>query len=299
MSTTKPIPLIFGETLFDCFAPDECVLGGAAFNVARHLQAWGCDPLLLSRVGNDRKGHAILEAMRQFAMNTSGMQVDEQRRSGQVNVSLQNGQPHFVIEPLSAYDFIAAENLPVQPPALIYHGSLALRQRVSAQTLDDIVRRYSSPLFMDVNLRTPWWNREELEQRMHQATWVKLNHDELQALYSPQDGLRSKAEAFMQQHSLQRVIVSCGERGAFALDQQQGYAEVTPPEKLEVIDTVGAGDAFASVCLLGILSDWPLQQTLDRAQQFASLIVCRRGAVPDDDSLYQGLKASWSAHASA
>jgi len=287
----KQNPLIFGETLFDCYAQDDCVLGGAAFNVARHLQGWGCYPLLLSRVGNDLKGHAIVEAMQQFSMYTSGVQIDDQQRTGQVNVSLQKGQPHFDIEPLSAYDFISSKGLPLQPPSLIYHGSLALRHRVSAQTLDEIVQNYSAPLFMDVNLRTPWWSGADVQQRMNQASWVKLNHDELQALYKPQGGLHAKAEGLMRHHNLQRVIVTCGEQGAFALDQLQGYAEAAPAEKLDVVDTVGAGDAFASVCLLGILSDWPLQITLDRAQQFASIIVQQQGAIPACATVYQALLA--------
>jgi fructokinase len=65
-------------------------------------------------------------------------------------------------------------------------------------------------------------------------------------------------------------------------------------EALTVVDTVGAGDAFASVLLLGINQDWPLQQAMERAQAFASALVGQRGATVQDTHFYQAFVDSWA-----
>ena len=82
-------------------------------------------------------------------------------------------------------------------------------------------------------------------------------------------------------------MVTCGSKGAFALGPDDATMQVRPEQVQEVKDTVGAGDAFTSVLLLGLLHSWPLEKTLNRAQRFASAVVGLRGAVSTDSSFYQ------------
>ena len=83
-------------------------------------------------------------------------------------------------------------------------------------------------------------------------------------------------------------------RGALAVDATAGNFEITPKSgAVAVIDTVGAGDAFASVTILGNLLDWSLGVTMERAQQFASAVVAVRGAVVPERKFYQPFIKEW------
>jgi fructokinase len=140
MSVRHP-PCFFGEILFDVFPDGREVLGGAPFNVAWHLQGFGLAPLLISRVGADAAGERIRAAMAAWGMRLDGLQTDPVHPTGRVTVSLRDGEPSFDIVTDSAWDFIAADELPDLTPALVYHGSLALRHPVSAAALEALLAR--------------------------------------------------------------------------------------------------------------------------------------------------------------
>ncbi|MDO9168561.1 MAG: carbohydrate kinase [Methylobacter sp.] len=285
---------IFGEVLFDHFPDSSCVLGGAPFNVAWHLQAFTQQPCFISRVGLDAMGDAVQTAMQDWHMDLSGLQRDKQHPTGTVQVSIEQGEPSYAIVPEQAYDFIAANELPTNnPDGLLYHGSLALRDKVSKQTLVALKQQHRGKLFMDVNLREPWWHKADILALVDDADWVKLNHHELQALQPESTDLEAAMHRFLTAHKLEGLIVTRGERGALAINALGQIAVVTPTQTVEIVDTVGAGDAFASVLMLGIKLSWPLQLTLERAQDFASALVGRRGATVQDIQFYQPFVQSW------
>jgi fructokinase len=125
---------VFGEVLFDRFPDGHAVLGGAPFNVAWHLQAFGERPRFLSAVGDDAPGRQIRQAMADWGMDLDSLGTDPEHATGEVVVSLEGGEPSYDIRPDRAYDHIA-------PPAagpgcdLLYHGTLAVRGPRSAQAL--------------------------------------------------------------------------------------------------------------------------------------------------------------------
>ena len=286
---------IFGEVLFDHFPDGSSVLGGAPFNVAWHLQAFAQKPLFISRVGKDRLGDTIRSAMQSWHMDLSGLQQDESHPTGTVQVAIEQGEPSYTIVPEQAYDFISADELAGgQSGGLLYHGTLALRHADSRLALEALKERHRGTLFMDVNLREPWWQKDEVLKLIGDADWVKLNHHELQALHSGTGDIHADMRAFRLEHSLNGLIVTCGEAGALAVDANDEEASVAPAEALTVIDTVGAGDAFAAVLLLGIHQGWPLQLTMERGQDFASALVGRRGATVRNPSFYQRFIQSWA-----
>ena len=287
------VPVLFGEVLFDCFDDGSRVLGGAPFNVAWHLQAFGCAPLFISRVGDDPWGRKIRDTMQHWGMTTAGLQMDSTYHTGEVSITLQQGQPKFEILPNRAYDHIQSDGLPPMQPSLLYHGSLVLRQPESAATLDALLHKHHVPVFMDVNLRSPWWDKARISKQLTRAHWVKINDAELHQLVDGSDELPAKAARMMQEHDLNWILVTLGSKGAFALDQLGHLHQTEPAPKIPVVDTVGAGDAFASVCILGLLHEWPLTQTLQRAQQFASLVVGQRGATIQNISTYQPFIQAW------
>lgn len=287
-------PIIFGEVLYDCFPDGSRVLGGAPFNVAWHCQAFGLQPLFISRVGNDSLGNNVINAMRDWGMNTAGVQVDSEHTTGRVNVSFNDNEPSYDIVENSAWDFIDSKALPkLNKEQVLYHGSLALRNPVSAQSLDTIKQYVSTPIFVDINLRPPWWSLSLINNIMQHSQWLKINTDELNLIVTDEQTIESKARYLLSQLQLDLIVITQGASGALAISQNETYS-VQPEKTVTVIDTVGAGDAFTSVLLLGLHKEWPLQKTLDRAQLFASKVVGLRGATTQDKSFYQPFIKNWS-----
>lgn len=285
---------IFGEVLFDHFPDGSCVLGGAPFNVAWHLQAFALKPFFISRVGQDRLGDSIRSAMKSWDMDLSGLQLDRAYPTGTVQVSIEQGEPSYAIVPEQAYDFIAVDELATaQSGGLLYHGTLALRHADSKQALEALKARHKGTLFMDVNLRAPWWNKAEVLKLVGDADWVKLNHHELQALHPGTGDINVDMRMFRAEYDLTGLVVTCGEQGAMAVNANDEVVAVAPVDALAVVDTVGAGDAFASVLLLGINQGWPLQLTMERAQAFASALVGQRGATVQDPRFYRSFVDLW------
>lgn len=281
---------IFGEVLFDHFPDGNRVLGGAPFNVAWHLQAFGQSPRIVSRVGRDAEGAQVRAAMEDWGLATDELQTDPVRPTGQVAVSFDDGEPSYDIVADCAYDNI--EPITAAPCQLLYHGSLAARSASSARALRQLRASGPQTIFVDVNLRTPWWQAGTVNELLQGAHWVKLNSDEL-ALLAGNTTSADPGTDFLQRYALQGLLVTHGARGAELLLANGERLQVAPMTDNEVVDTVGAGDAFAAVMLLGLLNDWAMPVVLERAQQFAGALVGRRGATVNDRGFYQKFSRQW------
>ena len=278
---------LFGEVLFDQFPDGQQILGGAPFNVAWHLQAFGLKPCFISRVGNDVAADKIRQAMQTWGMTMDGLQTDVDYPTGIVQITINDGEPSYDILPNQAYDFIADEQLDLSTQyAVIYHGTLAMRHAISTHALEVLKAQHSGKVFVDVNLREPWWQVERVLRVLEQAHWVKLNQQELEQLQPLHIDLKAAMALFLARHHLEVLIVTCGERGAAAISQSGEFVTVKPRGVSPVVDTVGAGDAFAAVLLLGLQRGWSLTLTMDRAQNFASALVTQRGAIVQDLNFY-------------
>lgn len=288
----KPIA-IFGEVLFDHF-PERQVLGGAPFNVAWHLEAFGAQPCFISRVGQDAEGAKVKQAMQTWGLATANLQSDNQYPTGTVKVVMQQGEPHYEIVAAQAYDEIAAAELdPEAAYSWLYHGSLALRNSTSRQALEHLLTNHQGQVFVDVNLRAPWWDLASLHILLERADWVKLNESELQQIFPEiQEEISVLMQICARRFNLQGLVVTCGAAGAMLLSNDE-LLSVTPETQVTVVDTVGAGDAFSAIMLLGLAHQWPLPLSLNRAQQFASAVVGQRGGTVSDKSFYAAFINSW------
>ena len=287
---TAARPCIFGEVLFDHFPDGVRVLGGAPFNVAWHLQAFGQAPHFVSRVGADTEGDQVRRAMRDWGMDISGLQTDPELPTGRVVVEFSDGEPHYDIVEPCAYD--AIQPTPAADFNLLYHGSLALLGDVSRHAVAELKAHGAEIVFVDVNLRPPWWNASHLHEMLKDADWVKLNTDEL-ALLQPDIQGSDAAERFLEIHDLHGLVLTHGADGAEILTKEGARFSARPEPTTRVVDTVGAGDAFTSVTILGMLNGWPLDLTLQRAQQFASAIVGLRGATVAERGFYAPYLDLW------
>lgn len=293
--------VVFGEVLADVFGKKH-VLGGAPFNVARHLQAFGMHPVLISRVGDDALRGEILEAMSSTGMDTRGVQQDISHSTGRVMVQMKEAGHNFEILPNQAYDHIHAGlahmvTLDVRPE-MVYFGTLAQRTVRSAMALTAIIRSIKATRFYDINLRKPWYDTGVIERSLQRANIVKLNEEELAELATllrmpmKNDALQNAA-LLLKRYSLDALLVTCGAQGSWKMDKESKvvHADVTPPEHM--VDTVGAGDGFAAVCMLGALLGWHPARTLPRANAFAAAICGIQGAIPPSRDFYEPFISEW------
>ena len=292
---TAQRPVIFGEVLFDRFPDGSVVLGGAPFNVAWHLQAFGMAPLFVSRVGDDPLGHRIRATMHGWEMDTSGLQLDSAHPTGTVDIRIEDGEPAFDIVDNQAYDFIDAAAIPPLPgSALLYHGSLALRNAGSRKALRQLQQGRDLQRLVDVNLRPPWWQRDSVLSLLQGARWIKLNEAELGLLVPEVDTLQAQMQQLQERCGTELLVITRGAAGALVRSASGEQSSVVPQGRGAVMDTVGAGDAFTSVVMLGLLQGWDVPLMLERAQAFASAITGIRGATCSDHGFYRTFIANWN-----
>ena len=301
--------VVFGEALVDEF-PTGQVIGGAPFNVARHLAAFMATPLMITRIGDDRNGQAVRAEFERFVMPETGLQVDPMEETGRVVVE-RNGQGHrFTILPRQAYDFIdpaaAVASLAGVDAGTLYFGTLAQRSERSRQALAAVLESTPARRFLDLNLRAGQVDETIVTRSLQAADIAKLNEEELQSLFQwyfqigRNDAPLSTGEvhaacrALMDRFSLEALIVTLGHRGSvyFGADGSL-VANRDNPAPPFVIDTVGAGDAFSAIFLLGRLRGWALELALARANEFAGAICAVTGAVPADINFYDKWVARW------
>lgn len=291
---------LFGEVLADIF-PEKYVLGGAPFNVARHLSGFGLHPVLITRTGQDTLKDELLNEMQARHMETMGVQHDPLYPTGQVQVKLVEGNAQYQILSDQAYDFIHAGmthmiTMAIKPE-IAYFGTLAQRSVTSRLALDRFLSDCKCPRFLDINLRKPWYNKHTITRSLRRADMVKLNADELavvaQACAIEGKAPENLADQLLTKFDLLEVIVTCGEDGAWVIDRDRHITHAKTSAQTILVDTVGAGDAFASVYMMGILKEWDIETRLQHANQFAAEICGVRGAVPEDGHLYERLREKW------
>lgn len=287
-------PVVFGEVLLDAFPDGRRVLGGAPFNVAWNLAAFGLTPRLVSRLGNDRDGRQIRQAMCDWSMPDEHLQTDPHLPTGRVDVRLADGEPEYEIVHPAAWDAIAPTTLNTHP-AFLYHGSLTLRDARSAAALVALREQVVGTVFMDVNLRAPWFDTKRVLAAMKQAHWVKLNEDESSQLGFNQPSVADRCKAVLQEYSLRGVIFTRGNKGAVVATAEGEFAQARNHRRVELKSTVGAGDALSSVMILALALAWPLALGLERAVEFASAVCGLHGATSTESGFYQAHLDHWRA----
>jgi len=309
---TRGAVAVFGEALVDDFG-DRQVIGGAPFNVARHLAALGQDALMLTRVGLDDNGARMRAEFERFGLNPAGLQVDAMLPTGTVRVDhCESGNHRFTILPHQAYDAIEAQAavtaLAAARPATLYFGTLAQREAPSAAALASLLAATDASRYLDLNVRVGQVTERCVFASLHAADILKVNEEELQDLFGwythtrlPTDDMagadvRHACATLLRVFDLRGLIVTLGPRGAVYFEPDGGFhATPTPAAPPRLVDTVGAGDAFSAVFLLGRARGWPVDLLLARANEFAGAVCGIPGAVPDDLAFYRPFIERWSA----
>jgi len=291
--------LVIGEILFDVF-PDYRRLGGAPFNFAYHLKNFGFNVRFISRIGIDDASKEILHRLELARFNLDDIQIDDEHPTGSVKVKLdKSGTPEFDIISEVAYDYI--EFIPeyhlnlISNAKMIYFGSLVQRGETGFENLQAFISRNLLEIinFYDINLRPGCYNTAIIEKSLLKTDILKLNTGELAKL-KQMLSLKINNEEFvhhlMETNSICTVSLTKGELGS-ELFTSQGSFSSEPTEAIKVIDSVGAGDAYAAMLVAGLLKKWQPEKILYRASLFASRICEIKGAIPDSESFYEPFKS--------
>ena len=291
--------LVIGEILFDEF-PNYRRLGGAPFNFAYHLKQFGFNVRFISKIGIDDAGKEILHKLELARFDLDDIQLDDVHPTGSVKVRLDtNGTPQFDIISDVAYDYI--DFVPeyhatlIDAAKMMYFGSLVQRSEAGFENLQAFISRKSSETlnFYDINLRPGCYNNAIIEKSLLKTDILKLNTDELEELKQVLS-LKINNDEFiyhlMEEHSIRTVSLTKGEAGS-ELFTDQGCFSSNPAEPIAVVDSVGAGDAYAAMLAAGLLQKWRPEEILERASLFASRVCEIKGAIPDSASFYEPFKA--------
>lgn len=280
---TKKI-ICFGEVLFDVF-PTHRKIGGAPLNVALRMASLGINAQIISRVGNDKIGKELLHFIKENGVATDTIQVDENLSTGEVIVQLNDkGSASYTINYPVAWDKIevtsVAKNAIANADAMVF-GSLVCRHLVSHQTLLDLMNLAKYKIF-DVNLRAPFYTRELLIELMNKADFIKFNDDELyeisEYMNSPYNSLEQNIHFIAEQTNTKHICVTKGSHGAVLYYNDTMY--YNSGYKIEVADTVGAGDSFLAGLLTQLLTGNDTQFAVNYACALGALVAQKEGANP-------------------
>ncbi len=286
-----------GEVLWDIF-PGGARLGGAPANFAYIANLLGDEGIVASRVGKDARGHEALQCMRELGLTVDHVQKDGKHATGTVNVKIDGeGIPSYEIANPAAWDFLEWtrdwENLAADADAICF-GSLAQRSEQSRRTIRQFSRSASSHAvrIFDVNLRQSYYSAATISESMKLAEIVKLNDEELPKIMTlcglPYEDELSSAKRLMRAYDLQLVSITRGQSGCLlvcggeASEHEATAYQVSghPGFKVQVADTVGAGDAFTAGLVHEYLSRAPLDRMNEMANRVGAWVASEVGAMP-------------------
>ena len=277
--------LCVGEVLWDAL-PEGLFLGGAPFNVACHLRGAGLPASMVSRIGDDRLGEEVLRRATRYGVGVDLIQIDPTLPTGFVRVAIdEGGNPAYEILAPAAWDAIE----PSEPllrrareARAIVFGSLAQRDARSRATIARLWESDAMAVF-DVNLRPPFDDRDVVDRSLRRADVVKLSDLELASVaewFALRGTPRAQVAALAETFSCDVVCLTRGSEGA-ALWHDGRWTE-HPGFKVEVRDTVGAGDAFLAVLLAGLFAGGSDASLLQHANLIGAYVATQYGAVPAD-----------------
>lgn len=276
-----------GEALWDVL-PEGKKLGGAPANFAYHVSQFGLESRVVSAVGQDKLGAEILENFRQKQLY--GLIETVPYPTGTVQVELDaEGVPCYDIKEGVAWDNIpytqALEGLASQTRAVCF-GSLAQRSIVSRQTihrfLDAMPNDADTLRIFDINLRQGFYTKEILCDSFRRCNILKINDEELVTVSRmfgyPGIDLQDKCWILLAKYNLRMLILTCGVNGSYVFTPGEVSFVETP--KVEVADTVGAGDSFTAAFVASILRGLPVNEAHRLAVATSAFVCTQNGAMP-------------------
>ncbi len=278
--------LSFGEILFDIIE-GEYYLGGAPLNFAAHLAQMGEASYIFSRVGKDSLGQEALDKIKQIGVKSDFIQQDGRFPTGTVPVTFKNGQPDYTILPDVAYDFIDFSESEVFLNSLnfdvLYYGTLAQRHPIAKNALQELVNRKTfKHIFYDINLRKDCYTPAVIEQSLQHCTIFKLNNEEIaivsQLLYGQEFTMEAFLSILTKDFPIDIIVITAGASGCYVY--ANGNLHFIKSYSTQVVDTVGAGDAFSAAFVRGYVRHHDPLKAADIANKLGAFVAGSRGPIP-------------------
>lgn len=280
-----------GEVLWDVL-PNGPRLGGASANFSGISGLLGDNAILASRVGQDDLGSGILRQLKRLPINLDAIQLDPTRRTGTVDVDLSNAEgPTYVINENVAWD--AFEFSPIwrrlaQNADAVCFGTLAQRNPQSRSAIQAFIRstRPDCLRIFDMNLRSPHWTELTIRWSLQHTSLLKLNEEELNVVSRILGFSRSLSDAtylaaiegLLAQFPIIMVCLTLGARGSLIVSGRNYYRH--PGIAVDVVDTVGSGDAFLATAAHYALRGATIRDLSEAANRYGSWVASQAGAIP-------------------
>ena len=276
-----------GEALWDVL-PEGKKIGGAPANFAYHVSQFGLTSCVVSAVGPDALGKEIQENLTSKGLNHLIAEVPYPTGTVQVEID-QAGVPQYEIKENVAWDNIPytsqLESLAKRTQAVCF-GSLAQRNVVSRETinrfLDAMPQTEDSLIVFDVNLRQGFYNKEILCNSMKRCNILKINDEELVTVSRmfgyPGIDLQDKCWILLGKYNLKMLILTCGINGSYVFTP--GNVSFQPTPKVDVADTVGAGDSFTAAFVASVLKGKSVAEAHSIAVRTSAFVCTKDGAMP-------------------
>lgn len=283
----KNIVVGMGEALWDIL-PEGKKIGGAPANFAYHVSQFGLDSCVVSAVGNDPLGKEIIDNLTSKGVNHHINEVPYPTGTVQVEID-QAGIPQYDIKENVAWDNIpytaSLKELAENTRAFCF-GSLAQRNVVSRETiysyLDAMPQTDDTLVVFDVNLRQGFYSKEILCSSMQRCNILKINDEELVTVSRmfgyPGIDLQDKCWILLGKYNLKMLILTCGINGSYVFTP--GRVSYQPTPKVEVADTVGAGDSFTAAFIASILRGKSVAEAHQVAVATSAFVCTKNGAMP-------------------
>jgi fructokinase len=268
--------IIWGEVLWDRF-PDGDQLGGAPANVAWHFGQAGGWARLVTRVGDDDDGRRAVEKL-ELLVDTSLVQVDSERATGEVTVRLENGEPRYTLHADRAWERIACTDhvrAALDEAGVMIFGTLAQRKPEGLAAWREAIAATRATKVCDLNLRPTDQNAPAIAEAIEAADIIKINDRELAALHQ-WFGWADPIAKLRQRSKL--VAVTHGAAGSTLHGEQT--IEVPAFAATPGGDNVGCGDAYLALLVYGLTSGWDLATSGRVAARWAAAVAGVRGATP-------------------
>ncbi|WP_300672843.1 carbohydrate kinase [Soonwooa sp.] len=249
--------ICFGEVLWDIF-PTGKVIGGAPLHVAARLSSFGVPSRIVSKIGNDADGRALLQNIQNLNLTGVYIKIDQNFPTGEAIVHFDaDGEAIYDVKSPAAWDNIDLSTEiedAVGAADIFVYGSLAARSDVSRKTLYNLLEIAKYKVF-DVNVRKPFCDFDEIVKLMKQADLIKLNEAELRYLAKHLGADNESLELnilFLSEYTeTAQICVTRGRNGAVLLTGEQLYTH--QGFEVDVVDTISSGDSFLAALLSKIL----------------------------------------------
>ena len=287
MKDKERVVVGIGEALWDVL-PEGKKIGGAPANFAYHVSQFGLPGIAVSAVGHDRLGEELTGKFAERGLRTDMPEVDYPTGTVLVEVD-EMGVPSYDIKQNVAWDNIPftpeLEKLAKRTRAVSF-GSLAQRNVVSRETihkfLDTMPDDKNTLKIFDINLRQGFYTPELIEKSMEKCNVLKINDEELvlvSRLFGyPGIDLKDKCWILLGKYNLKMLILTCGVNGSYVFTP--GHISFVETPKVEVADTVGAGDSFTAAFTAGLLNGLPVEEAHRQAVAVSAYVCTQHGAMP-------------------